>query len=41
MSRKEFPTYAALRDNNTQNKAQQSLIEKFTTWFRNFLENAE
>ncbi len=41
MSSKEFPTYAALSDNKAQNKTQQSLIEKFTTWFRNFLENAE
>ncbi|SEB67510.1 hypothetical protein SAMN04489761_1408 [Tenacibaculum sp. MAR_2009_124] len=41
MSSKEFPTYTALSENNAQRKAQQSLIEKFTTWFRNFLENAE
>ena len=41
MSRKEFPTYAALSKSNVQEKSQQSLIEKFTTWFRNFLENAE
>ncbi|MGG8497267.1 hypothetical protein ACQY1Q_12680 [Tenacibaculum sp. TC6] len=40
MSSKDFPTYAALSD-NTQTKSQQSLVEKFTTWFRNFLENAE
>ena len=41
MSSNEFPTYAALGDRNAQKKNQQTLIEKFTSWFRNFLENAE
>ena len=41
MSSNEFPTYAALGDSNAQKQNQQTLIEKFTSWFRNFLENAE
>ncbi|WP_348738335.1 hypothetical protein [Tenacibaculum sp. 190524A02b] len=40
MSRKDFPTYAAL-GNNAQAQTRETLIEKFTNWFRNFLENAE
>lgn len=41
MSSNEFPTYASLGDRNAKKKNQQTLIEKFTSWFRNFLENAE
>ncbi|WP_435264143.1 hypothetical protein [Tenacibaculum sp. nBUS_03] len=41
MSNRDFPSYAALSDNNTQTRPQQTFIEKFTNWFRNFLENAE
>ncbi|MDB0602498.1 hypothetical protein [Tenacibaculum maritimum] len=41
MSNKESPTYAALGNTSSQAKAEQTLLEKFTVWFRNFLENAE
>ncbi len=41
MSTKEYPSYAALGNPNSRTKSQQSLIEKFTLWFHNFLENAE
>ena len=41
MSTKEHPSYAALVNANARNKSQESLLEKFTLWFRNFLENAE
>ena len=39
MSNKEYPTYAALANANAHKK--QSFYEKFTMWFRDFLENAE
>ena len=41
MSTKEHPSYAALGNANARTKSQQSLLEKFTLWFRDFLENAE
>ncbi|WP_299125425.1 hypothetical protein [uncultured Tenacibaculum sp.] len=41
MSTKEYPSYAALGNANAQSKSQQSFLEKFTMWFRDFLENAE
>lgn len=41
MSNKEYPTYAALGNANVRTKPQQSFYEKFTMWFRDFLENAE
>lgn len=41
MSTKEYPSYAALGNANARSNSQQSLLEKFTMWFRNFLENAE
>lgn len=41
MSTKEYPSYTALGSANTSKKTEQSLIEKFTMWFRDFLENAE
>jgi hypothetical protein len=41
MSTKEYPTYAALGNPNARTNSQQSLMEKFTLWFRDFLENAE
>ncbi len=41
MSNKEYPTYAALGNANARNTTQQSFYEKFTMWFRDFLENAE
>ena len=41
MSNKEYPSYAALVSANAHSKSQQSLLEKFTVWFRNFLETAE
>ncbi|MEE4000642.1 hypothetical protein V1T75_09855 [Tenacibaculum sp. FZY0031] len=41
MSSREHPSYAALGNANARSESQQSLIEKFTIWFRNFLETAE
>ncbi|WP_408024838.1 hypothetical protein [Tenacibaculum sediminilitoris] len=41
MSYREHPSYAALGSANAHSKTQQSLVEKFTSWFRNFLETAE
>ncbi len=41
MSNKEHPSYVALGSANARSQNQQSLLEKFTTWFRNFLETAE
>ncbi len=41
MSNKEYPTYAALGNANARANSQQSFFEKFTMWFRDFLENAE
>ncbi len=41
MSNKEYPSYAALGNASAHTKSQQSIFEKFTMWFRNFLENAE
>ncbi|WGH75340.1 hypothetical protein P8625_14900 [Tenacibaculum tangerinum] len=41
MSTRKFPSYAALGSANAQSKEQQTLLEKFTAWFRNFLETAE
>lgn len=41
MSTKEYPSYAALGNTNARTKSQQTLLEKFTLWFRDFLENAE
>jgi len=41
MNPKEYPSYAALGNNSSSTKSQQSLLEKFTLWFRDFLENAE
>ena len=41
MSPKEYPSYAALGNTNARTKSQQSLLEKFTLWFRDFLESAE
>ncbi|WP_408047707.1 hypothetical protein [Tenacibaculum crassostreae] len=41
MSNREYPTYAALGNANARSQAQQSLLEKFAVWFRNFLETAE
>lgn len=41
MSIKEYPSYAALGNTNACKKSQQTLLEKFTLWFRDFLENAE
>ena len=41
MSNREYPTYAALGNANARSQSQQSLLEKFAVWFRNFLETAE
>ncbi|CAM1355882.1 MULTISPECIES: hypothetical protein [Tenacibaculum] len=41
MSSREHPSYAALGSANARSESQQSLVEKFTIWFRNFLETAE
>ena len=41
MSTKEHPSYVALGNTNARTKSQQSLLEKFTLWFRDLLENAE
>ncbi|WP_408045271.1 hypothetical protein [Tenacibaculum litopenaei] len=41
MSSKDFPSYAALSDTSAQANSKQTFIERFTDWFRNFLENAE
>ncbi len=40
MTSKQSPSYAALTSRNDTD-TQQTFIEKFTSWFRNFLENAE
>ena len=41
MSNREYPSYAALGSANARSASQQSLLEKFTAWFRNFLQTAE
>lgn len=38
---KEYPSYAALSNANARSKTQQTLLQKFALWFRNFLETAE
>ncbi|MFV0248086.1 MAG: hypothetical protein ACK5H1_03880 [Tenacibaculum sp.] len=42
MNNKDLSNYTSLNDKKPLPKAQQqSFLEKFTVWFRNFLENAE
>ena len=41
MNPKKHPSYAALGNTSARTESQQSLLEKFTSWFRDFLENAE
>lgn len=40
MSNRDYPSYSSL-NNSSQTNSQQTLVERFAYWFRNFLENAE